>query len=122
MTLPQLVKWQWDGYATYHQHRGNLLLHIVAIPLFLAGFLILLAGLLRLAPLPALSGLAAIIVSVVLQGRGHKMEPVAPVPFSSPFNGVARIFLEQWINFPRFVFSGGWCRALAKSAQTQPLP
>jgi len=120
MNLNQLRKWQWEGYATYHQHRGNLWLHIVAIPLFLAGFVVLLAGAIRLAPLAALAGAAAMLVSVILQGRGHKMEAEPPVPFSSPQNGVARIFIEQWINFPRFLFSGGWRRALGNSATVAP--
>jgi hypothetical protein len=51
-------------------------------------------------------------VSIALQGRGHRGEPVPPVPFSSSGNALARIFLEQWITFPRFVLSGGWSRAL----------
>ena len=34
MTVGQLLKWQWQGYARYHQNRANLLLHIVAVPLF----------------------------------------------------------------------------------------
>jgi hypothetical protein len=31
-------------------------------------------------------------------------------------NAVARLFLEQWITFPRFLLSGGWSRALRTSA------
>jgi uncharacterized protein len=30
----------------------------------------------------------------------------------SPIDAVTRIFLEQWITFPRFVLSGAWIRAL----------
>jgi hypothetical protein len=60
----------------------------------------------------ALGGLAAMIVSVILQGRGHKIEVNPPEPFTGPKNAVSRIFLEQWVTFPRFVLSGGWRRAL----------
>ena len=49
---------------------------------------------------------------VALQGRGHRKEPVPPEPFTGLGNALSRIFLEQWITFPRFVLSGGWLRAL----------
>jgi hypothetical protein len=51
------------------------------------------------------------IVPLALQGRGHKAEPRPPIPFSSPFNFVARFFLEQWVNLPRFFLTGGFARA-----------
>jgi len=73
MDPAELLKWQWDGYPRYHQSRTNLLLHIVVVPLFLAGNLALVVGL------------------------------------------VGGSFLEQWINFPRFVLSGKWLRALRQS-------
>ena len=31
----------------------------------------------------------------------------------SASNFVGRLFLEQWVTFPRFVLSGGWARNLA---------
>ena len=55
-------------------------------------------------------------VSMILQGRGHKGEAVPPAPFSSPANALSRIFLEQWITFPRFVLTGAWWRALHAAA------
>jgi hypothetical protein len=51
------------------------------------------------------------IVSVALQGRGHRQEPMPPEPFTSMGNAISRIFLEQWVTFPRFVLSGAWMRA-----------
>jgi len=117
MKLPELLRWQWKGYPTYHQNRTNLLLHIVAVPMFLFGFLVLLIGLYRLDPVPVGAGLAAMVVSLIMQGRGHKMEPVEPIPFSSPANGAARLFFEQWVTFPRFYLSGGWTRALRGSSK-----
>ena len=56
-------------------------------------------------------------LSMALQGRGHQREPVPPVPFSGAGNAIARIFLEQWITFPRFVLTGGWWRALRQSPE-----
>jgi len=112
MTITQLLRWQWDGYARYHRSRFNLLLHIVVVPLFLAGNVALLAGLVDGAWTLAVAGGVAMVVSVALQGRGHAQEPTPPEPFTGPRNAVSRIFLEQWITFPRFVFSGAWLRAL----------
>ena len=37
MGISELLRWQWGGYAKYHQSRANLLIHIVAVPLFLIG-------------------------------------------------------------------------------------
>lgn len=112
MNVSQLLAWQWEGYARYHQSRANLLLHIVVVPLFLAGNVVLVVGLIRLHWIEAVVGAACTFVSIALQGRGHRGEPVPPVPFSGAGNALARILLEQWITFPRFVLSGGWGRAL----------
>ena len=110
-----LLAWQWEGYARYHQSRANLLLHILLVPLFLAGNVALVVGVIRLDWIESSVGFALMALSMVLQGRGHKGEVVPPVPFSGAGNAIARIFLEQWITFPRFVLSGGWSRALSAS-------
>jgi hypothetical protein len=110
--VSQLLRWQWEGYARYHQSRANLWLHIVAVPLFLAANVELVLALAQRSWLAAIGAVAAMIVSVALQGRGHGREVVPPEPFTSPANAVARIFCEQWVTFPRFVLSGRWLRAL----------
>jgi len=112
MSVTGLLAWQWQGYARYHQSRVNLLMHIVLVPLFLLGNIAVLAGVIRLSWSVAIAGLGLMSASIALQGRGHRGEPEPPVPFSSPANALSRIFLEQWITFPRFVSSGGWLRAL----------
>ena len=116
MGVGELLKWQWEGYARYHGSRANLLMHIVVVPMFLLGNVGVVAALARGSLLCAVLSLAAMIVSVALQGKGHGLEGVPPEPFTSPLNAVSRIFLEQWITFPRFVLSGGWLRALRESA------
>jgi len=45
MKIRELLQWQWEGYAKYHQWRINLLIHIVAVPLFLIGTIVLVASL-----------------------------------------------------------------------------
>jgi hypothetical protein len=116
MNEPGLLAWQWQGYARYHQSRANLLMHIVLVPLFVAGNVALMVGAIRLDWIETLVGAACMGVSIVLQGMGHNGEPVPPVPFSGTGNAIARIFLEQWITFPRYVLTGAWWRALRTGA------
>ena len=108
MNIRELSRWQWNGYANYHRSKTNLLLHIVVVPMFLAGNVGLVISIFAASWVAALVSLLAMGVSVALQGRGHRTEEVPPVPFSSRANAVSRILLEQWISFPRFVLSGGW--------------
>ena len=113
MNLTRLLEWQWQGYPRYHGSRANLLIHIVAVPLFLAGNVALALALWRGAWPLALVALSGMGVSLALQGRGHRMEQVPPEPFAGPGQALARLFFEQWLTFPRFVLSGGFRRALA---------
>jgi hypothetical protein len=105
------------GYARYHQSRANLLLHIVFVPAFLAGNVALLGALFGRHWLLAIGASALTALSLAIQGYGHRGEPVAPEPFTSPRNAVARILLEQWVTFPRFVLCGGWRRSVDQSLQ-----
>jgi hypothetical protein len=84
----------------------------VLVPVFVLGNVALLVALAQRSWLAVLVALVAMVVSVALQGRGHRQEVTPPEPFTSPVNAVARIFCEQWVTFPRFVLSGGWYRAL----------
>ncbi len=112
MGIGELLRWQWDGYPRVHRSRTNLLIHIVVVPFFVLGNVGLVVALLsRSWPLGVVS-LVIMVISVALQGRGHKQEQVPPEPFTGLTNAIARIFLEQWVTFPRFVLSGKWLRAL----------
>jgi hypothetical protein len=115
MSPVELLQWQWSGYQRVHTTRGNLLLHIVAVPLFLSGNLLLIAG--AISALMPYSGIgaAAMLVAMAAQGRGHKLEPLPPEPFTGIGNALSRIFLEQWVTFPRFVLSGAWVKAFRKA-------
>jgi hypothetical protein len=111
MSLSQLPGWQWRGYPRYHRARANLLLHIVVVPAFLLGNVALLVGLVQGSWIAAGWGGAAMLTSIVLQGIGHRREPVPREPFTGPLDAVSRILCEQWLTFPRFVASGRWWRA-----------
>ena len=114
-SAPSRRRAQWEGYAHYHQSRANLLLHIFFVPLFVAGNLALAIALAERRWLLALGAVILTVVSLMAQGRGHRGEPVAPRPFTSPRDAAARILLEQWVTFPRFVLSGAWLQALRRS-------
>ena len=110
--MKALLRWQWDNYPGTHSARGNLIMHLVTVPLFWAGTLLLIDSLVRPELRLDLAGIAGVMLPVVAQGFGHKrLEPRAPAPFTSPWNFMARLVLEQWVTFPGDVLSGGWGRA-----------
>ena len=106
----ELLRWQWQGYPRYHAARANLLLHLCTVPFFWAGTASLVTAAFQLSWPLLLAGIICMLVALVAQGRGHRLESEPPARFTSPWNFVARFCLEQWINFPRFLLSGGWRR------------
>lgn len=112
-----LLAHQWHGYGLYHRSRRNLFIHIVAVPLFLLGNVVLAVSLLRGAWIAALIGVVLTAVSLMAQGRGHRSEPNPAEPFTSPLSAVLRLLAEQWISFPRFVLSGGWRNAVREASE-----
>lgn len=101
-----LLAWQWRLYKENHRDRKNLTIHLITQPLFVAGLIAAITG-----PLVGVwwllaAGPAAMLAAIVLQGRGHEIEEVPPVPFRGPADVVKRIFAEQLITFPRYVLSG----------------
>jgi len=101
-----------QDYARFHRDPGNMLIHIVAVPAFIYGTWLVLSGVLAGRWLGAVFGLAAIGVSLAVQGIGHKREPTPPLPFDGPGDFIKRILTEQFYRFPMFVLTGGWFRAL----------
>ena len=105
-----LVKWQWSLYSLAHTSRKNLVVHAITNPLFLSGSLLIITS-----PLSGwrmtVTGAVLLLLALAIQGWGHKQEAEPPIPFRGPADVVQRFFVEQWINFPRFVLSGGFARA-----------
>src|SRR5262245_62846397 len=108
MIRPNLLAWQWSDYVAKHRDRGNLLIHIVAVPLFEIATLVLIGALVGRSVTAAIIAIAAMGLALVLQGRGHRREAEAPTPFDGAADFVTRFVVEQWITFPRFVLSGAW--------------
>lgn len=102
-------------YPHFHKNRANLLLHIVVVPLFVAGVGYALWSLVHGDWAGAALGALAPLVSIAAQGAGHKKEPNPPLPFDGPADFVKRILSEQFYRFPKFVLSGDWLRALRSS-------
>lgn len=107
-----LLAWQWADYAAKHRSRANLVIHIVAVPLFVAGLVFLGVGVGLWDWPPALVGFAAALAGFAAQSLGHGHEPERPAPFRGPIDFITRFLAEQLITFPRFVLSGGWAANL----------
>lgn len=107
---------QLSDYPRVHSGRANLLIHIVAVPLFNLAMIAAVTSVPRRAWRGMAGGLVIAAAAFAAEGRGHALEQNAPVPFGGPFDAVKRIFAEQFITFPRFVLSGGWARAYRAAA------
>ena len=112
MIRQHLLEWQWSDYAAKHRNRLNLLLHIVSVPLFQIGTLILLCAVITVSSAAAAVGAVCRVGALAAQGRGHKLERETPTPFNGVADFVSRFVTEQWVTFPRFVLSGGWLQNL----------
>lgn len=109
---PNLLAWQWAGYASFHRSAANLWLHIVAVPAFIAAVLSALASFATGQLVRGVVALGVAAVAFLVQGVGHRGEAEAPIPFDGPVDVATRVVAEQFVTFPRFVLSGGWYRAL----------
>lgn len=111
MITKNLVVWQFRAYPSAHASRLNLLLHALTAPLFVAGALTAPAGLALGRASVAVAGLGAVLAAAAMQARGHRLEANPPAPFRSPLDAVARLVVEQFVTFPRFVLSGRFAEA-----------
>src|ERR1700680_4204568 len=98
---------QLNAYPRVHTARANLLIHIVAVPVFDLAVVGAVASLATRSWVAAAGGAVVAVAAFAAEGRGHALEPEAPIPFAGPRNALGRIFGEQFITFPRFVLSGG---------------
>ena len=107
-----LMAWQWSSYDRNHRDRGNLLLHFVAVPAFIGATLAMVSCLFQRFWFGAAFSLLVMVIAFAVQAVGHKREGEAPIPFDGPGDFIGRVFVEQFITFPRFILSGGWLRQL----------
>ena len=107
MAFSALLAWAWSETPPVHKNAANLLIHLFAVPLFVGGHILLIAGAvvdLRI----LIAGVLCIVVSLVLQNFAHSLEPIRPPPFLGARDFLRRLYAEQFCNFWRFLFSGQW--------------
>ena len=73
MSFRQLVAWAWRETPPVHKSGTNLLIHLIAVPLFVAGHVLLIVGAILSWWLVAIA-LASVLGSLILQGVGHSLE------------------------------------------------
>jgi uncharacterized membrane protein YGL010W len=108
-----LIAWQWRDYGRNHRDKASLVLHMVGVPMFIAGTLAAIRHLLHAEWFGAAVALVVVVMGFALQGIGHKREAEQPAPFDGPVDFISRIFTAQFVTFPRFVLTGHWLRHLA---------
>lgn len=117
---PRLLSWQWEGYPSFHKDRGNLLIHIVAVPSFIASAAALGLSLATMRWCASGAALLGLVVAFLVQGIGHGREANPSIPFDGPIDAATRILAEQFVTFPRFVLTGGWGAALRSAFSKRP--
>jgi len=114
MSFPELVSWAWRETPPVHRSTANLVIHIVAVPMFVLGHVLLVVGLFVNAWW--LAGAAvSIVVSLAAQRFGHSLEHNQVPVFTGAGDFIRRLYAEQFCNFWRFLFSGQWYASFKSS-------
>lgn len=103
MSISSILRKQWADYPQIHSTRVNFIVHLITVPVFMAGTVALFWGLCVASISLFVLGVLAMMVALAAQGWGHKQEPQAPAPFTSKANALGRLLLEQWVTFPKYV-------------------
>ena len=106
--MPDILRRQWLDYPKAHANRANFLVHLIFVPVFMAGTIALCLGLHAWSLATSLAGLMAMGLAMAIQGWGHRREALPPEPFTSGANALVRILLEQWLTFPAYVLFLVW--------------
>ena len=97
-------------YQRVHSTKSNLLIHLVAVPLFVLSSVLWILSLLVGAVPGVIAWTATATIAVLLQRHGHRREPECPPEPEGTLASVRRWLVEQFVIFPWFVLSGGWLR------------
>ena len=114
MFFPELLSWAWKETLPVHRNVTNLIIHIVAVPLFVLGHVLLIAGLI-VNPWLLAVGTLSIVVSLATQRYGHSLEHNQVHAFTGAGDFIRRLYAEQFCNFWRFLFSGQWYASFKSS-------
>ena len=66
MSFPELLSWAWRETPPVHKNRTNLLIHIIAVPLFVLGHMLIVASVL-INPWLLVAAVLSIVVSLAAQ-------------------------------------------------------
>lgn len=116
--LSTLLQWQWSSYSKAHQNKTNLVIHVFAVPLFVAAIFGIAIAIFRFSLLLGVVSLAAGILSLALQKKGHSFEENQPPSFKGFGDFLLRLLVEQFITFPRFLFTGEWRRNFSRKRKS----
>ena len=72
MSFTELLAWAWREASCVHMSHSNLLIHIVAVPLFVLGHIVLVAGVF-ISPWLCAVAILGIVVSLGAQNMGHSL-------------------------------------------------
>ena len=114
MSFPELLSWAWRETPPVHRNRTNLLIHLFAVPLFVLGHLLFVAGFFASRWL-FVAAILGVVVSLMAQKFGHSLERNQVPAFTGTRDFVRRLYAEQFCNFWRFLLSGGWYASLQAS-------
>jgi hypothetical protein len=107
MSFPELLSWAWRETPPVHKNGINLLIHIVAVPLFVLGHVLLVAGFL-IKPWLLVAAILSVVASLAAQKFGHSLEQNQVPAFTGAGDFLRRLYAEQFYNFWRFLLSGRW--------------
>ena len=114
MSIPELVDWAWRETPPVHKNSANLLIHLVAVPLFALGHFLIVAGIFT-GPWVSVTGILNSVASLAAQKFGHSLEQTPVHAFTGAADFFRRLYAEQFCNFWRFLFSGQWYASLRAS-------
>lgn len=80
---PNFPAWQWRTHPQNHQHPTNRVLQLIATPLFIIGFLLMVSGVFSLSLDSCAVGLVGVLAALALQRHGHNLETGTPSADSS---------------------------------------
>ncbi|MGF0236923.1 hypothetical protein ACQR3P_22755 [Rhodococcus sp. IEGM1300] len=71
---PHLPAWQWRTAPHNDQHSAHIALQLIAVPLFIVAFLLIVSGVFSLSFASVAIGIVGVFAALGLQRRGHSME------------------------------------------------
>lgn len=69
---PNLPAWQWRAYPDSHRPPTNLVLHLIAVPLFIIAFLLIVSGVFSSSLADVAIGIIGLLAALGLQRHCHR--------------------------------------------------